>query len=147
MLKIIFYAFGESGGEVDGVCNFCLSVASVFITSCGDANGPLNGIFLSIGDRIAVRDALKISIRQIIVSVGAFAVKSHDSQNVHIQIMIRFKENSAKFIMFDDGERLHFHGKNEPDKVLVEKFESIKKIAKSCKYQYVLNMNYITFEF
>ena len=311
MLKIIFYAFGESGAEVDGVCNFCLSVATVFIASCGDANGPLNGIFLSIGDRIAVRDALRISIRQIIVSVGAFtvfiflkpelfyhingvnnipsfginalkiyalcliawginslfagyfididevkitarltiigdlltpvvailflyfvgkvhlwfaelvvaslvlliylirylidyfkeekeeekdsdilylevepnegveaskelyeyaiannhpkdvsndvavcmekmvdyAVKSHDSQDIHIQIMIRFKGGGAKFIMFDDGERLHFHGKNEPDKVLSENFELVKKMAKSYKYQYVLNMNYITFEF
>ena len=311
MLKIILYAFGESGAEVDGVCNFCLSIATVFMASCCDANGPLNGIFLSIGDRIAVRDALKISIRQIIVSVGAFtaiiflkpewfyhingvdtipdfginalkiyalcltawglnslfagyfidndeprmttrltivgdiltpviailllrfvgkvhlwfaelivasivlivyfirylidyfreekeeekdsdilylevepsegveasrelleyalannhprdvsndvamcmekmvdyAVKAHDSQEIHIQIMIRFKGNGAKFIMFDDGERLHFHGKNDPDKVLSENFETIKKMAKSCKYQYVLNMNYITFEF
>ena len=76
-----------------------------------------------------------------------YAVKSHDSQDIHIQIMIRFKGAGAKFIMFDDGERLHFHGKNEPDKVLSDNFELVKKMAKSYKYQYVLNMNYITFEF
>ena len=311
MLKIIFLAYGESGAIVDGVCQFCLSIATVFITSCGDANGPLNGIFLSIGDRVAVRDALKISIRQIIVSVGIFtliiflkpelfyrvngvtdipnfglsalkiyslcfvfwginslfagffidinkpnttekltligdlltpalaltmvkligkiylwfaeiiiasivlisylirfaiayftkeikeekegdilylevkpdealeaskelleyakehnypkevshnvalcmedfvnyAVKSRDSLDIHIQIMIRFHKNGAKFIMLDDGERLHLNEYKNPDETTINNYELVKHLAKSYKYQYVLNMNYVTFEF
>lgn len=311
MLKIIFFAYGESGAIVDGVCQFCLSIATVFITSCADANGPLNGIFLSIGDRIAVRDALRISMRQIIISVGLFtliillkpewfyhvngvtdiphfgsvalriyalcfifwgvnllfagyfidrnkvntmekltligdlltpalaltlmkligkvylwfaeivvaamvlisyliqfaidyfkkeiteekegdvlylevkpnealeasrelleyarehnypkdvsnnvalcmedfvnyAVKSRDSLDIHIQIMIRFHKDGAKFIMFDDGERLHLNEYKNPDETTVNNYELVKHLAKSYKYQYVLNMNYITFEF
>lgn len=70
MLRLELYMYGESGGIVNGVCFFCLNVATVFITSTADANGPLNGIFLSMGDRIATRNALKIAARQIIVSVG-----------------------------------------------------------------------------
>lgn len=72
LLRIILLAYGEEGGIVNGVCYFCLSIATVFISSSCDANGPLNGIFLSIDDRVAVRNAFRIAARQIIIATGIF---------------------------------------------------------------------------
>ena len=317
MLKLMIYLYGDSGGVVNGVFNFCLSIATVFITSSADANGPLNGIFLSYEDREAVDSALKIAARQIIIAVGVFtllivlrpdlfyhingvsdipeygfealkayslcfifvglntlfqgyyvdkkeikimsrltffgdiltplvaflfymyidkkyfwyasfavsctvtiiyiikylviaykeskeekekgdilylevdpneaaeaskeliqyaneknypsdvshklavcleemvkyAVKSKDMIKIHIQIIINFFSYGAKFVMLDDGERLNLNKNNveanvfNKDYVVNEDYEKIKKMAKSYSYQYVLNMNHITFEF
>ncbi len=311
MLRFMIHLFGESGGVVNGVFNFCLSIATVFIASSADANGPLNGIFLSYEDRVAVAHALRIAARQIIIAVGVFsliiilrpdwffningvseipeygiealkayslcfvfvglntlfqgyyvdkkeikimsrltffgdiltplvaflfymyidkkyfwyasfvvsftvtmiylikyfiiayreakeekekgdilylevepneateaskelikyasekkyqsdltnklamcleemvkyAVKSKDMIRIHIQIIINFFSYGAKFVMLDDGERLNLNRNDDEDKVINEDYEKIKKIAKSYSYQYVLNMNHITFEF
>ena len=311
MLRFMIHLFGESGGVVNGVLNFCLSIATVFIASSADANGPLNGIFLSYEDRVAVAHALRIAARQIIIAVGVFsliiilrpdwfyniigvseipeygiealkayslcfvfvglnalfqgyyvdkkeikimsrltffgdiltplvaflfymyidkkyfwyasfvvsftvtmiylikyfiiayreakeekekgdilylevepneateaskelikyasekkyqsdltnklamcleemvkyAVKSKDMIRIHIQIIINFFSYGAKFVMLDDGERLNLNRNDDEDKVINEDYEKIKKMAKSYSYQYVLNMNHITFEF
>ncbi len=311
MLRFMIHLFGESGGVVNGVFNFCLSIATVFIASSADANGPLNGIFLSYEDRVAVGHALRIAARQIIIAVGVFsliiilrpdwfyningvseipeygiealkayslcfvfvglntlfqgyyvdkkeikimsrltffgdiltplvaflfymyidkkyfwyasfvvsftvttiylikyfviayreakeekekgdilylevepneateaskelikyasekkyqsdltnklamcleemvkyAVKSKDMIRIHIQIIINFFSYGAKFVMLDDGERLNLNRNDDEDKVINEDYEKIKKMAKSYSYQYVLNMNHITFEF
>ena len=311
MLRLIIHLYGETGGVVNGVFNFCLSIATVFIASSADANGPLNGIFLSYDDRVAVEHALKIAGRQIIIAVGAFtfliclspqifyfingvsyipeygiealkayslcfifvglntlfqgyfvdkkeikimsrltffgdiitpivafllytyigrkyfwysyfftalvvtliyiikyciiaykaskeekekgdilylevdqdeaieaskelleyakdknypsdiaknlafcleemvkyAVKSENMIRIHIQIIINFLKYGAKFVMLDDGERLNLNKNVENDVNNNDKYEILKKMAKSYNYQYVLNMNHTVFEF
>lgn len=311
MLRLIIHLYGETGGVVNGVFNFCLSIATVFIASSADANGPLNGIFLSYDDRVAVEHALKIAGRQIIIVVGAFtfliclnpqifyfingvsyipeygiealkayslcfifvglntlfqgyfvdkkeikimsrltffgdiitpivafllytyigrkyfwysyfftalvvtliyiikyciiaykaskgekekgdilylevdqdeaieaskelleyakdknypsdiaknlafcleemvkyAVKSENMIRIHIQIIIDFLKYGAKFVMLDDGERLNLNKNVENDVNNNDKYEILKKMAKSYNYQYVLNMNHTVFEF
>lgn len=311
MLRLILHIYGESGGIVNGVCNFCLSIAMVFITSIADANGPLNGIFLSFKDRVAVRHAFKIAANQIIITVGIFtaaimmkpewfyfingvndipnfgieaikayslcllfigfntlfqgyfidkkeiklmsrltffsdiltpvvayilfkylgekyfwysvfivaalatsiyfiryfisttkelideklnsdilylevkqneaieaskdlllyakskgyevdlandlavcleemvkyAVKTKNALRINIQIVISFLKYGARFVMLDDGERINFTKKGEEDKIVTDNYDLVKKMAKSYNYQYVLNMNHITFEF
>ena len=311
MIRVLLYLFTEDGVIINGVCYFCFSIAMIFITSCVDANGPLNGVFLSIGDRVAQKDAFKISARQIIVSVGAFViliqtkpelfyhlngvdprhihdfclnalrlyslsfiffglnvlfaayfvdekkirtavrltflgdllvpvvafayykmfgrdniwyadlsvafsifviylvryaiidinkysedkgkdilyleVKPKDAANVskeiyeysqeknypqdlsnkvslcmeemtryvhraqgnkkvYIQVIIHFYEYGAKFIMLDDGKCIHFNDSKENDEVITNNYELIRRMAKSYKYKYLLNMNYTTIE-
>lgn len=311
MIQILLRIFAEDGAIIGGVCSFCLSVAMVFITSSVDANGPLNGIFLSIGDRVGQRNAFKISARQIIISVGVFviliqkspeffyhlngadpihlndfclnalrlyslsfvfyglnilfnayfvdekkirtavrltfwgdllvplvaliyykmighkyiwlaevtvsfmifsiyliryvginikkylneeekdtlylevkprdavkvsrelfeyseergyakdltnkvslcmeemvryAVKSQDAINVSIQIIIRFYEYGAKFVMLDDGKCIYFNKSKEREEIITNNYELIRRISKSYKYKYLLNMNYTTIE-
>ena len=310
-LRILLYVFGEDGIIVNGVCYFCLSIATLFITSCVDANGPLNGIFLGIGDRVAQRDAFIISAKQIIISVlslvaiiqikpewffhlngvigsdihefglnalrlysrcflflglnnlfnayfvdekkiktavkltfygdlftplvafilytlvdsryvwlaGAivsfivfsiyllkfikidinkylndidkdilylevkpkeavtvsrdlfdyseergypqdltnkvslcmeemvrYATKAQDEIDINIQIIIRFYEYGAKFVMVDDGKCIHFNKSKEREEIITNNYELIRRMAKSYKYKYLLNMNYTTIE-
>ena len=67
--------------------------------------------------------------------------------------MLKVTITRAKFVMLDDGGRLNLNKNDDEsyvlnkDNVVNEDYEKIKKIAKSYSYQYVLNMNHITFEF
>lgn len=311
MLRVILHVFGEDGATINAVCYFCMSIATVFISSSADANGPLNGIFESICDRVAARNALRISMMQVIIAVGAFtllielrpecfyfingikdipslgteslriyalclvfhginilfdgyyidknyalwsarltlygdiatpivafilfkfigkvylwyaeiileglilivyivryayivynqikkekmsmdilylevkpskaveaskdllqyaeeknypkdlsndvalcmeemvnyAVKTQNNIGVHIQIMINFFKYGATFVMLDDGERLNLNENEDQDKIITNNYELLKKMAKTYKYQYLLNMNHTVFEF
>ena len=311
MLKIAIYIFGNDGGVIMGVCNLCTSLATVFIVSCSDSNGPLMGIFLSIGDRVAMRDAMKIAVRQILACVGflvlivelnpewfyhihgvkdipeygvialrfnalfyiflgcnalfeayfidrkrarismrytfygnmiipvlafllykmfgkpylwlsdfiveftilllylrhyfiivvkeelneiknsdilylevehdeaasasksldqyaednnyskvlsnhlamcmeemvEYAKKSQDRLEIHIQIIINFFKNGARFVMLDDGKRLNFDKVKDRSEIVTNNYELVKKLSKSYEYQYILNMNHTTLEF
>ncbi|MBR0038674.1 MAG: MATE family efflux transporter [Lachnospiraceae bacterium] len=311
MLKLVIYLFGSDGGVIMGVCNLCTSLATVFIVSCADSNGPLMGIFLSIGDRIAMRDAMKIAVRQILVCVGflvlivelnpewfyyihgvkeipeygvialrfnalfyiflgcntlfeayfidrkharismrhtfygdmiipvlafllykmfgkpylwlsdfivestilllylrhyfiivvkeelneiknsdilylevepdeaanasksldqyaednnyskvlsnhlalcmeemvEYAKKSQNRLEIHIQIVINFFKNGARFVMLDDGKRLNFDKVKDRSEIVTNNYELVKKLSKSYEYQYILNMNHTTLEF
>ena len=310
MLKLAIYLFGNDGGVIMGVCNMCTSLATVFIVSCADSNGPLMGIFLSMGDRVAMRNAMKIAIRQILVCVGfltllielhpewfyhihgvqdipeygiialkfnalfyvffgcnvlfeayfidrhraritvrhtllgdlsipvlafllfkmfgkpylwlsdfivefltllaylrhyffivikeeikeimnsdimylevepeqaenasqsiikyaedkkysdilsnhlalcmeemvEYAVKSQDTLRIHIQIVINFFKNGARFVMLDDGRCIHLDKIKSNGEIITNNYELVKKVAKSYKYQYLLSMNHTTLE-
>lgn len=310
MLKLVIYLFGNDGGVIMGVCNLCTSLATVFIASCADSNGPLMGIFLSIGDRVAMRNAMKIAVRQIMVCVGfltlmieffpewfyhihgvrdipeygiialrfnalsyaffgcnvlfeayfidrqrakitvrhtffgdmfipvlafllfkifgkpylwlsdvmvefltlilfirhyfiivlqeeineimksdimylevepdqasnasksitkyaedknysdilsnhlalcmeemvEYAVKSQNTLRIHIQIVINFFKEGARFVMLDDGRCINLDKKRSNGEIVTNNYELVKKVAKSYKYQYLLNMNHTTLE-
>lgn len=311
MLKLAIYLFGNDGGIMMGVCNLCTSIATVFIVSCSDSNGPLMGIFLSIGDRLAMRNAMKIAVRQILACVGLlvlivelnpewfyhihgvkdipeygvialrfnalfyaflgcnalfeayfidrkrarismrytfygdmiipvlafllyklfgkpylwlsdfiveftilllylrhyfiivvkeelneiknsdilylevepdeaanasksleqyaednnhskvlsnhlalcmeemveYAKKSQNKLEIHIQIIVNFFKNGARFVMLDDGKRLNFDKVKDHSEIVTNNYELVKKLSKSYKYQYILNMNHTTLEF
>lgn len=311
MLKLAIYIFGNDGGVIMGVCNLCTSLATVFIVSCSDSNGPLMGIFLSIGDRIAMRNAMKIAVRQILACVGLlvlivelnpewfyhihgvkdipeygvtalrfnalfyifigcnalfeayfidrhhprismkftfyadmiipvlafllykmfgkpylwlsdfivelvvlllylrhyfiivvkeelneiknsdilylevepdeatnasksldqyaednnyskvlsnhlalcmeemveYAKKSQNKLEIHIQIIVNFFKNGARFVMLDDGKRLNFDKVKDRSEIVTNNYELVKKLSKSFEYQYILNMNHTTLEF
>ena len=61
--------------------------------------------------------------------------------------MLKVTITRAKFVMLDDGERLNLNKNDNETYAINEDYEKIKKMAKSYSYQYVLNMNHITFEF
>lgn len=311
MMQLAIHVFGTDGGVIIGVCNLCISIAMVFIVSSSDSNGPLMGIFMNIGDRVAMRNAMKIAVRQIIFFVGLFvllielkpewfyyingikdipewgitalrfnalyyvffgcsalfeayfidtqratvsvrltffgdlfipvlafilfmlvgkqyiwlsdffvdviilvcylkhyfsivlkeeereiknsdilylevepsqavnasesivqytkeknyssvlsnrlamcmeemveyATKSQHTLEIHIQIIINFFKNGARFVMLDDGKRLNFNKVKDHSEIITNNYELVKKMSKSYKYQYILNMNHTTLEF
>ena len=61
--------------------------------------------------------------------------------------MISFKDDSAKFIMLDDGECITLNENEESKKLITNNYELLNKISKSHEYKYILNMNCTTFIF
>ena len=76
-----------------------------------------------------------------------YAVKSQYKLNIHIQIIIKLSDEKATFVMLDDGKCIKLDENEENQKLQRDNYEVIKKLAKSYDYQYLLNMNYSTFNF
>ena len=79
--------------------------------------------------------------------MAAYAKTSQKNDNVNIQIMIRFQENSAIFMMLDDGKCLALDDVKETQELITSNYGLLKKLANTVEYQYVLNMNYSVFTF
>lgn len=77
----------------------------------------------------------------------AYAAKSQNNQNIQIQIVIRFFKDRAIFVMLDDGKCIALDSNNKIQELITDNYGLLKKVAKSVKYQYILNMNYTIFEF
>lgn len=76
-----------------------------------------------------------------------YAVKSQNNQNIQIQIVIRFFKDRAIFVMLDDGKCISLDSNSKTQELITDNYGLLKKIAKSVKYQYILNMNYTILEF
>ena len=72
----------------------------------------------------------------------AYAVDSHESQNVNLQIMIRFFPDSALLMIIDDGKCIFLDREPEKQQIVTNNYDLLRKISKSVDYQYVLNLNY-----
>lgn len=75
------------------------------------------------------------------------AVKSQNNLFLHLQIIITFFDNKAKFVMLDDGVCIRLDEDEDKLEILSNNYANIKKLAKSYNYQYILNMNYTTLNF
>ena len=75
-----------------------------------------------------------------------YAKKSQNRLEIHIQIIINFFKNGARFVMLDDGRFLNLDKIKNHGEVITNNYELVKKVAKSYKYQYILNMNHTTLE-
>ena len=91
-------------------------------------------------DRIANRVSLCVE------EMAAYAEVSQKRKDINIQIMILFTEDGARFVMLDDGRCIALDEDNESQELITDNYGLLKKIAKSVKYQYLLNMNYTEFE-
>ena len=92
-------------------------------------------------DRIANRISLCME------EMVAYAVASQKRNDINIQIMIYFTDNGARFSMIDDGRCIALDENQETQTLITDNYGLMKKLAKSVKYQYLLNMNYTEFEF
>jgi hypothetical protein len=79
--------------------------------------------------------------------MAAYAVASQKRKDLNIQIMILFTENGARFAMLDDGRCIALDEDRETQELITDNYGLLKKLAKSVRYQYVLNMNYTLLEF
>ena len=77
----------------------------------------------------------------------AYAVDSQQGRDVHIQIMVRFYDDEAVFVILDDGICIALDSDEKAQQLIVDNYGLLKKVAKSVDYQYVLNMNYTVFTF
>ena len=76
-----------------------------------------------------------------------YVVSSQKNKDVSNQIIVRFKEDSGVFMMFDDGKNISFDDDKVYQELTIDNYDLLKKISKSYSYQYILNMNYTIFNF
>ena len=77
----------------------------------------------------------------------AYAVNSQNKKEVLIQLMVHFREHGAVFTMMDDGRCIALD-KNVTNKtMMIDNYTLLKKLCKTCEYQYILGMNFTVFTF
>lgn len=76
MIHIILHMFGEDGGMIQGVCTFCLSLASVIMGGVHDSMRPLMGLFSGADDRRGLRMLMQQGrmLNGILISLVTFSV-------------------------------------------------------------------------
>ena len=77
----------------------------------------------------------------------SYAVASQKSDKINIQIVIRFREDGAVFMMIDDGECISLDADQEKQALITDNYKMMAALAKTVKYQYILDMNYTIFTF
>ncbi len=77
----------------------------------------------------------------------AYASAAQRHHNIHIQILVVFSADGARFVMIDDGRCIALDEDRKTRELITDNYELLKKISKSVHYQYLLNMNYTVFEF
>ena len=71
IIKIVLFAFGESGGVIRGVCSFAYSVAFVIISGIQGSMRPLAGILSGAEDWKGLGILIRQCIHIMVVLVGA----------------------------------------------------------------------------
>lgn len=57
--------------------------------------------------------------------------------------MVRFiGDSKAIFVTLDDGKCIALDKNTETQRLLMDNYSLLKKVAKKVEYQYILNMNY-----
>ncbi len=74
MIKLLLATFGESGGMVDAVCNFCFTLASLVVASVGASARPLFGIITGGKDVEGLRLLMRQSIMMMAAALSAFTL-------------------------------------------------------------------------
>ena len=77
----------------------------------------------------------------------AYVVSSQKNENVKIEILIHFTKDGGKFIMLDDGKCISLDEDEDIRTLTTDNYTLLKRITKSMKYQYILNLNYTEYSF
>lgn len=77
----------------------------------------------------------------------AYVDAAQKDGEIHTQVIVRFEQDGARFILIDDGRCIMLDENRQTQKLITDNYELLKKIAKSVQYQYILNLNYTIFEF
>lgn len=72
----------------------------------------------------------------------AYAQNSHKSDDVNVQIIIRFFPDSAMLMIVDDGRCIFLDKEEEQQKIITTNYGLLKKLSKEVEYKYLLNLNY-----
>ena len=80
-------------------------------------------------------------ICQCVSGMVSNTVKAQKKNNVDIELMLRFGNERILYMMLDDGKCVELDEGDESKALVEEKFSFLNEVAKTVKYQYVLNMN------
>ena len=98
-------------------------------------------------DKIGFEKKYSYRIALCIEEMVAYVKSSQKNGNINIQIIIRFQENGAIFMMLDDGKCIALDDVKETQKLITGNYDLIKKLANTVEYQYLQNMNYSVLTF
>ena len=98
-------------------------------------------------DEIGFEKKYSYRIALCIEEMVAYVKSSQKNGNINIQIIIRFQENGAIFMMLDDGKCIALDDVKETQKLITGNYDLIKKLANTVEYQYLQNMNYSVLTF
>lgn len=90
----------------------------------------------NVNKKYAFRTALCVE------EMVAYAKATHDSEDVNIQVMIRFLKDSALLMIIDDGACIYLDKEEANERLVTTNYGLLKKVSSSVEYQYVLDMNY-----
>ena len=72
----------------------------------------------------------------------AYAKNSHKSEDVDIQVIIRFFSDHAVLMIIDDGKCIYLDNEKDNQKIVTTNYGLLKKLSSEVEYQYVLDLNY-----
>ena len=98
-------------------------------------------------DEIGFEKRCSYRIALCIEEMVAYVKSSQKNGNINIQIIIRFQENGAIFMMLDDGKCIALDNLKETRELSISNYGLIKKLANTVEYQYLQNMNYSVLTF
>ena len=74
IMRIILLAFGNDGGSIKAVCSFCYTLTNVFISSIQGSMRPLVGLLYGEGDRIGLKNTMRVSMRLVGIACIAMTI-------------------------------------------------------------------------
>jgi len=77
----------------------------------------------------------------------AYSVRSSKNRKVRNQIMFSFDDENVLFTMLDDGACIIFDEDEEKKRMITDNYALLKRVSRSMRYQYVLNMNHTMLKF
>ena len=77
----------------------------------------------------------------------AYAAASQKRSDISMQVNVRFKHDSASFVIFDDGECIALDEDREHQELVTNNYDLVKCVAKEVDYQYILDLNYTVMRF
>lgn len=68
-------------------------------------------------------------------------------EKVNIQVDVLFSGNSARFSILDDGERVELYDDLDINRLTIDNYEMMEKVATTIEHQYILEMNFFVLTF
>ncbi len=98
---------------------------------------------------------VKLCMEEMVAYVAAAHKKSklhlhlpeHKDEKVDIQIDVLFSGNSARVSILDDGERVELVDDLDINRLTIDNYVMMEKIATTIDYQYILEMNFFVLTF
>lgn len=152
MMKIILLAFGSYGGAINGVCNFCNSLAIVLIMAIVSSMRPLVGLFEGAKDTFALKNVIKIGVKLLTLSVGIiiliieisprffFDVHGVDEVNITTDALMSLSIYAIYFILSGINSILRLYLTNKKD-------IKILSMITMCSYLLLPAFAYIFYKF
>ena len=92
-------------------------------------------------DEHDVDKTISDTICECVKEMVSNTVKTQKHASVSIQLLVRFGKESTIYMMLDDGKCVELDDDEDTKQLREEKYSYMESVAKSVKYQYILNMN------
>ena len=77
----------------------------------------------------------------------AYVASAQKNRKVDIQVDVLFTKNSARFMILDDGARVDLDDDWDINRLSIDNYTLMQKIAATIDYQYILDMNFFVLTF